>query len=476
MDAFFVIPAMVSPNVNERIIPALVKMIERNIVLENHNSIKLAIYKKYGTSRYTTESSKSLKSIKNKVMLKEGPKYNLPKSGGSSIIGGGVGDIVGAVTDVLGAQRPGTGPRDRDTPEPIAKGKDSLEYPRGIGMYHTVGLEPTYLMIPMEVKSGLFTGTASRMFLVGFKCVPYYVENIGSIVELLKDFRNISVIEGWFKKKVRNLIGRIPFTIPRQIRVHGARGGEAASAFSDEPKKYDIVQDIIYAPSSDTFSNYKALAKYMSGKTRTVWSTMIIFSNKDFNDMDPREVMKLYYHMSKNGLGDIIIVNEAKETASFCTRKMGACFELSFAYLRNQKIMDNNVLDYSEVSRWTTKPFHYTPLNKALMDNCNVLQDSIRNVSKKQLLEKLEAIILRINGNIYNNNMDSVEINKDPMEELIRTGYPFRPVVDGDSHLNSNIPITSKVVKDLSGRDDDEEDGGCCCGSMIRQLTKSPMG
>ena len=38
MDALFIVPTMVSPNVNIRIVPFLAKTIERNIILNNYAS------------------------------------------------------------------------------------------------------------------------------------------------------------------------------------------------------------------------------------------------------------------------------------------------------------------------------------------------------------------------------------------------------------------------------------------------------
>ena len=60
MDALFIVPCMVSPNVNENIVPALTKMIERNILLNNSSLFRDAALKKYGTSTLRKFSRKVL--------------------------------------------------------------------------------------------------------------------------------------------------------------------------------------------------------------------------------------------------------------------------------------------------------------------------------------------------------------------------------------------------------------------------------
>ena len=50
MDALFIVPTMVSPNVNERLVPALAKMIERNILLTNHASFRAVMVRNFHRS------------------------------------------------------------------------------------------------------------------------------------------------------------------------------------------------------------------------------------------------------------------------------------------------------------------------------------------------------------------------------------------------------------------------------------------
>lgn len=57
MEALFIVPCLTSPNINEKLIPALAKMIERNILLNNQSLFRDAIIYKYSrlnkTSRFT---------------------------------------------------------------------------------------------------------------------------------------------------------------------------------------------------------------------------------------------------------------------------------------------------------------------------------------------------------------------------------------------------------------------------------------
>lgn len=46
MEALFVVPTMVSQNVNPKLIPAICKMVERNILLLNSSTFRSAAFKK----------------------------------------------------------------------------------------------------------------------------------------------------------------------------------------------------------------------------------------------------------------------------------------------------------------------------------------------------------------------------------------------------------------------------------------------
>jgi hypothetical protein len=351
MDAFFVIPALVSPNVNARLVPAIAKTVERNIILNYSTSFRLALLRKY-KNRTVVAEGPSLSADVSKEASKKGMELIAGAfSGKSKEIGANEKEILASKKD-------------------LATATTAIEYPKGLTFYHYIGLEPTYLQIPVTIKTGglLSSGVSSRILTVGIKCVPYTIEDTTPFVKLLADMRGRSEIKSWFLKKWAAYQAKTPFTDMWAVRSQGIRGGKRQRFFSSgDPVEYDQTFDIIFAPKSDELADPKKLMKYMDTRTGRMWSTMTIFSNVDFDEMELKDTLSLYKELSKAGWGDLVVVNEAKESAHFCTTKMGACYEMPFVYMKNAMNL-NNVLDYAEVSRWN-KPFAVSSVKQALKEN-----------------------------------------------------------------------------------------------------------
>ncbi len=379
MDAFFVVPALVSPNVNPRLVPALCKTIERNLILSHHASFRLALLRKYGGRAVTEEGAQP--SLREQVLpkremtlreevLHEGDPFD-------AFAKGVTGELTKTVIDVGGMGReaqPGSQEKDVLGAKTSTATKDAIEYPKGIVFFNQIGLEPTYLQVPVLMKqSGIRKfGTSSRVLTVGVKCVAYQLDGVSNLTALIKDMRGRSEVERWFKKKFYGVVSKIPLTIPKAIRSHGVRGGQKAPLMSKKkgPVKYDIKKDVLFAPRSEVLANPKKLQKMMNVRRASSWTTVTVFSTVDFSEMDLKENLKMYKDISKSGWGDLVIVNEAKESSHFCTSKMGACYEMPFSYMRNIMNLDN-VLDYAEVSRWN-KPFRMAPLRAAFREGIEV--------------------------------------------------------------------------------------------------------
>lgn len=375
MDALFVVPTMVSPSVNIRVVPFLAKTIERNIILDNYATLKLALLKKYRHKSGFSESEDVNDLID--MVLNEGPRNQsgyVPQTAAGNIAGlakdaltGNISKFVDAPFDAINKF---TTSKDRQSDgKPTLGSTDSVEFPKGISFFNMISLEPTYLTIPVDMKRN-FLGMGDMMernLMLGVKCVPYQVQDVSNIVNLIKDMRGRSEIKKWFMKRWHSVVSSIPLTVPRQINRHGARGGISPSVFKDAPRKYDITKDIIFSPNSDTLSNPKALASRMSMRNTATWSTMTVFSVSDFDGLDLTETLMTYRDLVKAGWGDIIVVNSDRESAYFCTQKMSACYELGFSYMQN--IMNlKGVLDSAEISRWT-KPFHKVVTLRQAMKN-----------------------------------------------------------------------------------------------------------
>ena len=358
----FIIPAMVSPNVNEKIVPALAKTIERNVILTYYGSIRQALLQKYGGLFTTSMREGALKEEAFILSERKDESISSMSSATSAGVKAGI-DFAGKAIGDEGTGMKGSAITSSRTDSGSI---DQVEYPKGLTFFNTISLEPTYLTIMLQQKTRIVSASRTeKMMLVGFKCVPYIMDGTDNILALAKDMRGRSMIERWFLKKWNSIQTKIPLTLPRRIR-QGARGGQTAKVLEKGMRKYDLKKDIVYAPTSDIISNPNKLKKIMSVRSATNWSTLTIFSNMDFEEADMKQTLLSYKDLVKAGWGDLVIINEAKEAAYFCTTKMGACYNMPFAYMRNIMNLEN-VLDYSEVSKWS-KPFSMAPIRKALTD------------------------------------------------------------------------------------------------------------
>ena len=380
MDALFIVPTMVSPNVNIRIVPFLAKTIERNIILNNYASLRLALLKKYAhktgfseesiediitdvLSEVATTTSDEPKTKSSDNKQEQSKHANTAKA---QLLKAALGDTTAGraaeYQEFLPIKGFGNVATSKDSEisaiKPSVFAKDLVELPKGITFFNTLGLEPTFMTLPVSIKSNVL-GIGDKMdrnLILGVKCVPYQVKDVADIVALAKSMAGRSEIKKWFFKRWNSVVGSIPFTVPRQIKIHGARGGTAPSMFKDEKQQYDITKDIIFSPSSDELSNPSAIASIMRSRNRATWSTLTVFATSDFDGYDLSEILMTYKDLAKAGWGDMVVVNENRESAFFCTQKMSACYELPFSYMKNIMNLDG-VLEYSEISRWT-KPFH----------------------------------------------------------------------------------------------------------------------
>ena len=437
MDAMFIIPALVSPNVNERLVPALAKTIERNTILSYYGSIRMALLHKYRTA----------------TIHQEGTIYEAMKPGekaGAGLTGTAVNAVSGGLKYVMGSSDAGSSEEKILARKAITSTKDAIEYPSGITFFNTIGLEPTYLQIPITQKNNRFgSGVSDKVLTVGFKCVPYQLKGTKDIVALINDYKGRSMASRWFTKKWNSIYSRIPLTMPNRIR-NGQRGGEAVSVFkNDEKVTYDIKNDIIYAPNSDVLSDPKALSKLMSLRSASSWATLTILSNTDFSGDGAQSAISAYKDISSAGWGDMIVVNEIKESAYFCTTKMKACYNMPFAYMRNIMNLDN-ILDYTEVSKWS-KPFSMAPLRTALSEDYNT-----EDVDSDNLVNEMTSIIRGGEDESYG-PLKTTFMTGDDVKSLVKPSNRSRDVSklpsiqDIISYTDVSKTSSSKVVRDMGG-------------------------
>lgn len=339
MEALFIVPTMVSPNVNFKLVPALTKMVERNILLTNYAVLRSAMLKRYrGIFKRAHSESNEYDEVDTTELLEDPNtkerELGLKKADIQTRVAGGI---------YKGATGMVTGPRETPTDKPILAEPEKIELPKGIQFFHTISLEPTIMEIPVSMKTTMFGGVSERVLRVGIKCVPYTVKGVEDILRMMKVVKSRKMIRSSFYSKLNFLKRKIT-----------------------QPKLTGKVDDILLAPSSEFLSKSSNIEKIMKSGGTSTWSTLVILSTFDFPEKDLKSSLYDYRELVAKGWGDMVFVNESKESVHFCTTKLNACYELSLGYIK-QLFNLSNILDYSEVSRWS-KPLRVTPLARALSD------------------------------------------------------------------------------------------------------------
>lgn len=368
MDALFIIPALVSPNVSDKLVPALAKAVERNTIINYYASIRTAVFRKYGT-RFKTAMSESDIAI-----LEMGTELDPSKVAGAVST---VARDTGLVADV--GSREGEMLKKKAT----LGDKASIEYPSGMTFYNTIGLEPTYLQIPIVQRTGkIGPGVSEKVIMVGFKCVPYTMTGVKDVIALANDMRGRTEIKKLWNQKSRGFLSKLKFKFPKRQKTNTVSEREWAKKL----KEFDPRRDIVFSPDSEELADPRKLMKLMSTRKSAKWSTLTIFSTYDFSQENLRQTLMDYKSLAKAGWGDMVVVNDAQESAYFCTTKMAACYNLPFAYMRNIMNLDD-VLDYSEVSKWG-KPFSMTSIRRAVTEDIDV-----EEYDSTELIHEIETII-----------------------------------------------------------------------------------
>ena len=395
MDALFIVPVLVSPEVNERLVLPLTKLIERNIILNNATTFRDALIHKnqfitkaikavtfsdsdINNQEYTEEDRQFTESAIEKFLEANGgftpnsPNTNLPPNsyqGGKNnqnqpkenaspidytqlagIIRKGQWDRLSAVakkriTDTLTKERVQI---DQGKDQIAKAGRDDVtkvEFPGGITFFAQISVEPTILTVPIVTKSGFLSNVEQNVVAsIGVKCVPYKIKNITNVLNYVNAVGKDTTISGKIGRMFSRMKKNIPFSKWRGI-WKGDKMGD--------------VNDLIFTPSAQYLANPRRLALMMSASGPSPWTTMLLLSTNDFDKMKnedgTQKAMDMYSNLASNGFGDIVIVNDVKESAYFCIQRWRSCMEFPFTYLK-QILNVSNVLDYSELSRWSSRP------------------------------------------------------------------------------------------------------------------------
>ena len=363
MEALFIIPALVSPNVPERLVPGLAKLVERNMLLTYSSSIRNAAMRRYANLLTTATTESVVDEFLNEASYssKTGKDPRGETSSSSFEID----------KDLIS---PGSGSSKEIGYTPVTAKPDSVELPRGITFYTNISLEPTMLEIPIEVNRyplGVFGTKSEKIIRIGMKCVPYTFDKVKDIKNAIKNPASKRMARSKFGGFVNRLTPKI-----RKKYENVYRGKETTG---------NLLQDVMIGPSSDELANPRILSKLMTPRASSRWSSLVIFTTFDFQDSELKELLKNYQQYVKQGWGDIIVVNEDRESISFCMQKMMACQEVPYTYLRKMLSLDD-VLDYKEISRYT-KPFRLTSLRTAFRESCGI-EVSGEDIDINELFEK----------------------------------------------------------------------------------------
>lgn len=333
MEGLFIVPTLVSPNINPRLVPAFSKMIERNILMTGSATFRAAVLKKYSGIFMTVKSESVQTEQKGGSVLPI-----TPAAAASTAVKYGT----KAAGEML---KHTTGTAEKQRTQPTLTEPEKIEIPQGISFFHTIGLAPTILEIPITIKKHIIgLGSSERIIRIGVKCMPYTIDGVEEIIATMKLARNKNKIDAMLRTKMR--------------------------AIKPKFKEYSMtgrLMDIFNAPTSDELTDPRKLAKMMSAREPSTWSSLVILSTEDFGDMDLRESLLNYKELVKAGWGDMIVYNIAKDSVHFCTTRFNACSEMPMSYVK-QILNLTNVLSYAEIARWS-KPFGVSSLGKALSDN-----------------------------------------------------------------------------------------------------------
>ena len=346
MDALFVIPTLISSNVPERLVPGISKMVERNMLLTFSSQIRSAALRRYANI-FATSTSESASGDVNVLFDMLTEKEDVGEKLGFS------NPVKFNVDPLAGASSKESKDRGRE------KIKDTeVELPTGLHFYNQIGLEPTYIEIPVEMKNSVWgsTGKSERLIRVGLKSIPYQIEGIDNLKNALFNPRTEKYAKSGFARKWKTLKRKVS---PTRKRIY--RGDDSTG---------DQVRDILLGPSSDELANPRLLAKMMKTRSASRWSSVVVLTTYDLSEDELRDTLKSYALLVRKGWGDIVIVNEDKESISFCMQKMMACQDIPYTYLRQVLRMDT-VLDYKEISRYT-RPFRTVSIRSALRDSVGI--------------------------------------------------------------------------------------------------------
>lgn len=303
-----VYPMLTSSSVNPKILPGLIKTIEKYILVYNMDEVLHLVNNSFASKASgaikgglslaaagvtIAAGIASLKNANNKV-IKKGKKLELKEQRAVNI-------------------KPSPPPAQSSKPNPstwtkaannVAGAVDDLndsikdatiknfEMPK----YDNVSLEPTWVQV----------NTNSGAKILGIKVVPFKVESTSGMVGLLMNDRELKKM-GFLANKLGRTAIRVLFRLMRGRKIPG---------FSGKALTGDIKKDIVWATSQ-------------YGK-----NTFVCFSQLDIERDDmfstPAAVQKLY----KLGWASLVVTDDVNKQATFCMKEFGGiCSVIPYSHM-----------------------------------------------------------------------------------------------------------------------------------------------
>jgi hypothetical protein len=342
MDALFIIPTLISPEVDDRVVPAICKLVERNILLNRESTFrKAAIIRFLGAGKgLAKESSDVLERLETLIYMTEagGKKDDEEddKRGNKKDFKKDKNDETALQRVISKRGKSGGSGADIDTRidiSPTTIKADSKEVPKGVSFFSAVSLEPTYLEIVLKGRSSaLSDNEVSRVIRIGMKSVPFKLDGVNDLKELLADSKSRSNTMTWFykyKERLLNNWGWLKGDKPTKIVKKSLTAGE--------------------------LSNPKLLASLLGAGSPREWAPLVIFSYLDFHDAELKDNLWTYDKMVTGGWGNMVIVDDDNQSLYFCMQETKSCYQLSYNYLAKILDMENILVSKGAVSR-TSRP------------------------------------------------------------------------------------------------------------------------
>jgi hypothetical protein len=340
MDVFFNIPTLISPNVDDKLIPAISKLVERNILVSYRTAFIKATEKAFlGPGSGLSDSYDPLEQIQNLTNLMEASKPRKPKPDDDKKP-----DDKSKDKDKKKWDRGVRRGVDKEKVDRAKRGSvgsvgysktdmykaDSIEIPKGITFYKTVNLEPTYLNFSITGRPKATSNPGeeiTREFIIAMKCVQFKLDGVSDVKKVLTQARNRSLATTWYIKTAYRLFGN---WLSKYKKYSGMKSGNnKISNYFNKSMMQIETKDI------------KKLSAIIKKGGSYTWSPLVIFSKNDFDDKEYKENLWEYKQLVKGGWGDMIVVDDYSEIVNFCFQSDSSCYQLSYSYLRQLFDLDD---------------------------------------------------------------------------------------------------------------------------------------